>query len=324
MYKNQRIQYIEVRRASSGFTLIELLVTISIIGILIGLLIPAIQSSREASRKAYCSNNLHQLGVALHQHVSEHQVFPDGSNVQGFSLHTALLPFLDQSPLFNGINTSFRPSVKENLTANQIVLTSFVCPSDPVGSTSPWSAAQTSYPGNGGYGIQKFGFNGLFCDNSLQAQAIGVASITDGSSQTTALSEWAMSNGKPDDSNPLTVTFDAPMYSLPEEFDQFATVCRNMTPTEAPFILHAKGCKWMTGDFGQTLFNAVLEPGQHCCTNGKSINTGAFSVSSYHPSGVNVLFADNHVAFIKSTVNLSLWRALSTRAGSETVSSADY
>src|SRR3954453_12367741 len=95
------------RRKRHGFTLIELLVVIAIIAVLIALLLPAVQAARDAARRAQCSNNMKQLGLAMHNYHSTHNKTPWGAGPWGWndwSGHTMLLPFMEQAPMFNSMN----------------------------------------------------------------------------------------------------------------------------------------------------------------------------------------------------------------------------
>src|SRR3712207_6554389 len=128
-----------------GFTLIELLVVIAIIAILIALLLPAVQQAREAARRSQCKNNLHQMGLALHNYHDAHNVFPpanfkvliqdtspDQFNSQSTHWGAMLLPYLDQAPLYNSMVWGSHPTIwyqGPNLVAQQTVLTVFQCPS---------------------------------------------------------------------------------------------------------------------------------------------------------------------------------------------------
>src|SRR5262245_19027944 len=112
------------KRTRSGYTLIELLVVIAILAVLIALLLPAVQMAREAARRSQCRNNLTQIGIALHNYRDTYQVFPGwvsrwfsapvgGTNGWchgGYSYEASILPFLEQSPIYNSINFNYRPN----------------------------------------------------------------------------------------------------------------------------------------------------------------------------------------------------------------------
>lgn len=141
-------------RLLKAFTLIELLVVILILAILAVVILPAVQSAREASRRAQCSNNLRQLGIALNSYVSQHRVFPQGDNGDGYSLHAMILPFIDQRPLYDSVNFSLDAPLSvnpysggSNVTASESSMLVFLCPADLI---APDSRGRTNYAGNGG------------------------------------------------------------------------------------------------------------------------------------------------------------------------------
>src|SRR5437588_8570119 len=148
-----------MRRFHRGFTLIELLVVIAIIAVLIALLLPAVQAAREAGRRAQCTNNLKQIGIAIHNYHSSFQCFPFGKGASyatalpgtpgyaRWSANSQLLMFLEQGNLFNSINFSLPPETpgmggillfmpayenpnRENATASRTAVATFLCPSD--------------------------------------------------------------------------------------------------------------------------------------------------------------------------------------------------
>jgi prepilin-type N-terminal cleavage/methylation domain-containing protein/prepilin-type processing-associated H-X9-DG protein len=134
-----------LRARRGGFTLIELLVVIAIIGVLIALLLPAVQSAREAARRAQCTNNLKQIGLALHNFESAQGAFPrsgehpvtwtDGNTYKSQdyqSAFTLLLPYMEQQQVFNAYNLEFRYNIPDNFTAASTALNSYICPTNPL------------------------------------------------------------------------------------------------------------------------------------------------------------------------------------------------
>jgi prepilin-type N-terminal cleavage/methylation domain-containing protein len=148
-----------VRPVRKGFTLIELLVVIAIIAVLIALLLPAVQAAREAARRAQCTNNLKQLGLAVHNYASSTNVLPAASMFTGpgvgswswcASWTVFLLPQLEQTPLYNSTNFAFSMDQVVNSTVSYNKLGTLLCPSDPqkVRPAAPW--APSNYFGNFG------------------------------------------------------------------------------------------------------------------------------------------------------------------------------
>ena len=308
-----------IRRANlacggRAFTLVEVLVSIAIIGILIGLLIPAVQAAREAARRSQCLGNLHQLGIALNAYLGTNGVLPP-SNEGGFSPYVALLPNLEQSPLYHAINLSLPQMgvAPANRTAHQTSVSIFLCPSDaPPTNADPW---RISYAGNRGDGVQKYGYNGAF----TLAQPVAPAEFTDGLSTTAAVAEW-LTGGDPESVRDLrrNVLETPRQLTAAAEFDEFARLCSGMSLLDARLgAPQTKGMDWLSGEFGMTLYNHTLMINQPSCTNGSAYQQGAWTAGSQHPAGANLLFADGHATLIRESTNLSVWRALGSRNGGE-------
>lgn len=310
------------RPTRRGFTMIELLVAIIIIVILTALIISAVQSARGAARKALCSNNLRQMTLALNSYANSNGVYPQTHNGTGYSPHVVILPFLEQTAAFGAINFSGmsgeHPS-RENRTVGLTVFSFFLCPSD-TGMSLPYG--MTNYAGNRGYGYASSGAaenNGIFTQ-PVRSTSVAVSGVSDGTSSTVAFSEWKVGAGEftiVDEFRSIFVTPHKQNKITP--LDQFVAHCRslNINAVERTPIL--KGSAWMFGDLGHTIYNHNMMINERTCTNGGLIQQGSWSAGSLHSGGAFSAFADGHVQFVRESVDLAVWRALSSRNGGETV-----
>jgi prepilin-type N-terminal cleavage/methylation domain-containing protein len=187
---------------SRGFTLIELLVVLAVIAVLVGLLLPAVQSAREAARRVQCTNNLKQIGLAVQNYVSSEDILPTPNVYPSYrSILVALLPYLDQQAAFNTVNFDLNIwSYIDESTINAIAVSSLLCPSDPTagqpGTFLGWGDGST-WP-SGSYPIQFASYAGcmgcfLASGPFSEFDDVGVtlAMITDGTSQTIGIGEKA-------------------------------------------------------------------------------------------------------------------------------------
>ncbi len=301
------------RTSARGFTLIELLVVISIIAVLIALLLPAVQAAREAARRTQCVNSLKQLGLALANYESAQKVLPPGyiSKVDpngadlgpGWGWGSMILPQIEQGPLFSSINFNLPIEGPDNSTARFSKLSAYLCPSDSVKpewnvyardpSGNPTTLLTQVAPSNyvGVFGTSDPGIDGdgLFSRNS----AVAYRDITDGLSNTLAIGERGHRLGEATWAGSITGAVLFPS-------DNDGIGYPRAEPGPGMILGHAGGRRG---------------PGDP----GGEVN----QFYSQHPGGVNFLFADGHVAFLKTTMNYPTFRALTTRAGGETIS-GDY
>ncbi|MEX2114132.1 MAG: DUF1559 domain-containing protein [Pirellulales bacterium] len=274
------------RPGARGFTLVELLVVIAIVGLLVALLLPAIQASRESARRALCGNNLRQLGIALLNYHDAHQVFPRGGWVAtstNLSWTAAILPHLEEQSLFESIDPTVPYTHAANLAVGQSLLPVAICPSSPRENLFRSSAdlpasksnryARTDYTALAG----ERGLRAANATNSpergvlIRAKCIPISAISDGTSRTMLVGE-------------APEGMHAVWFSVRNVSDQSAPI--NSPATYSP--------QYVFFDFGQEL-------------------------SSYHPDGALALFADGSVHFVFERIDNRTLAALFSRAGGEVI-----
>ncbi|WP_165248919.1 DUF1559 family PulG-like putative transporter [Paludisphaera soli] len=302
-----------------GFTLIELLAVVFIVAILIALLLPAVQASREAARRVQCANNLKQIGLALNGYATTAGSLPPGWLWNGMSFYVPLLPELGQSALYNSMNASAHVSIAfdyppgtpidAHYTAAVTRLSVLACPSD---RSSPWNSATTGYAGSIGHGAQDRPRSaaGAF-DAWHPGAAVSLVQITDGTSHTAAVSEWVLGEGLRVSSNSK-----GNIYAVPEDgdFGRFVEACDASVGVHPP-LGNGKRCFWLQTGLSQTLYNHNQGIGKPSC--GRNADSGSWTAASLHAGGAHSLAVDGHVAFHKESMAREVWRALGTRAGGE-------
>jgi prepilin-type N-terminal cleavage/methylation domain-containing protein/prepilin-type processing-associated H-X9-DG protein len=300
-----------------GFTLIELLVVIAIIAVLIGLLLPAVQKVRETAARIKCANNLKQIGLALHNYHDTNQWLPPGvtsahvsdegeTDAPGWGWAAHLLPYVEQDNLFRTIRFDLSIAAPRNAAARVSPVAIYLCPSESARRT--FTACQEGANGMPGapicdvaaanyvgmsssedVGDNDLDWNGVLYPNSR----VRFADITDGLSQTFAVSERSQRHGE------VTWTGAVPRAQT--------------VPTDPNVGGQSDSNTAMTLGY----VGAATNPGE----------VGGVWASAYHTSshgiGSNFLFCDGHVKFLSSSIDFATFKALATRAGGEVIH-ADY
>jgi prepilin-type N-terminal cleavage/methylation domain-containing protein/prepilin-type processing-associated H-X9-DG protein len=324
------------RKRRNGFTLIELLVVIAIIGVLIGLLLPAVQKVREAASRIKCASNLKQFGIAIHAYHDSMQFFPGvrDSYPASFSAHAHLLPFMEQTALYRQIDFTLASTYTgTNAVPAVASVPFFSCPSDVgsvvggMGATPGVVFGGTNYVTCTGTGKSSSGvINGDYLTADGMFVLLGpsgrpplaMRDIVDGTSNTAAMSESTYGNGvaklsaAPAPQDPLVLATDISGSGMDP-----ATCAATTT------FIGQRGDRWINGGYLATGYNHYLTPNSATldCLN-TSNNYGLKAARSRHPGGVNLLLADGSVRFVSNSVSPQTWTALATRAGGEVL--GDY
>jgi len=322
---------------SSGFTLVELLVVIAIIGVLVALLLPAVQAAREAARRMSCSNNMRQIGIAMHNHHAAYNKLPPGAVAKAYpdvphtpwtfyrwSSLAMLSPFLENSAAYEILdlskplyNASFGVT-PENIEGAKTIVPTFLCPSDQPRRLHP-SFGPTNYAVCTGTGIDGGTPNdtdGAFYVNS----ETHLSDITDGTSNTLALSESLLGEAGAQNQQPETAYRFAFSSPLSDAACAGAPTWNYTDP---------RGFSWANGEYRNALYNHYYTPNSETadCMGVRIFGSpdivytpfGWKTARSHHTGGVNAMRADGSCVFISDQIDASVWRALSTRRESDSI-----
>ena len=325
--------------ARTGFTLIELLVVIAIIGVLVGLLLPAVQQAREAARRSSCSNNLKQMGLAVHNYADVNpERFPvgwvgeyedgewHGDEGEGFGFASRMLPFIEQNNVYKTINFGQQVSHSSNTTARTTVISAFMCPSDSYGAGDVFNPGEEGDGSNdeetpdatpGSTQYSRSNYPGVFGSEHMG-----------GHDDHASAAEWLLSwvgtvallseedeGLEPGEGNGVFFAGGA----NGENGVSFRDVTDGLSKTIMIGERDSRlgGSLWIgRGDDLEAGMSRVVGVGEHVFNSGDPHFEDFFSS---HPGGVSFAFADGHVAFLSDGMSESLFQSLSTRAGGEVV-----
>lgn len=317
-----------------GFTVIELLLVMGVIGVLVSLLGPSVLRARESARRLQCSARLRELSLASHNFHEVHLTLPpQGRNVRGepdfprnLSAWARLLPFLGHDSIHGQIDDGetgpagyVQPPVStHNNHLLKLTVAEFVCPSERlrIGMCN-YRVCEGSHPD-----LAPPSQRGAYWGRGRSGRNCPLSAISDGLSQTVLCSEKIIGDYDPEQFNAVGDTWwhMTRGWTLTDA-EAWAALCANPPSLLTPHSSFG-GATWLFEGKVYTVYNHVLPPNSpilDCTQQFTDLDQSATTARSWHTGGVNVAMADGAARFVSENVDLKVWRAVGTRAGSETV-----
>jgi len=334
-------------RKHLGFTLVELLVVIAIIGVMVGLLLPAVQAAREAARRMSCSNNLKQIGLALHNYHDTYRKFPtarvrtsnmgiDAWLTNNIGWHARILAQMEQTPIFDQINwaamngggDAFAP----HTPLRAVEIPAYRCPSDPGKGAFPWvdptgvrrtgstlvaGDAPVNYMASIGHDTQLRNANvsrGFMADMNVNMTTrvnsgwLSMADMIDGTSNTLAVSEIIIGHPR----SRVNTTVGTGNRSQADADATTSTVngCTDATQATGGST-QGRGIAWFRGYEGASMvFTTIMTPNSNLWDCGANTNDVMMAARSVHPGGVQATLVDGSVKFFTESIDFNTWRFL--------------
>lgn len=327
-----------LKTTRAAFTLVELLVVMAIIGVLAGLLLPAVNQAREAARSANCTSNLRQVQMASLLYESSFHVLPAAlitqqwdtatpyaKSISDISMHARILAFVEDRAVYNKINFNVGYNHTSNDDARKVRVPIFICPSDPAKTIPRALGGTNNYCGNSGTGVLYTrsasnaanladlpDHNGVFYHDSY----LPLAAMTDGQSNTVGFSERLTGDFSNLVLSPRSDTFQPG--TKPLNADEALEQCMSINIKDLSKQGYSDiGSPWLRGYHSvTTYYHGNVPNGRSCMYPPGRIMTSA---SSFHFGGVHIAYMDNSTTKIHEGVDLQTWRALGTRFGGESI-----
>jgi len=317
-----------------GFTLVELLVVIAIIAVLIGLLLPAVQSAREAARRSACTNKVKQLGLAFLNHENAKKQFPKyqfqndptWNSWTGHGVWTQMLPYMEQSDLYDQIDFSLPFDHGNNINVGRpgrAKIDGFACPSDIPFPDTAWGGINYGVSGGATVNCYSTGAANSASGAIVRWFPTKLSELSDGTSETILLAEFLHGDN------------DGGRLSFERDFTQPLSIATTDFPTPAQVETAGQGCNstaqgyqvtnagrmWSAGIPGQCVINTVAPPNWqyvNCATGGgfgyAADRNGIFPARSKHPGVVCAAACDGSTRVVADSIDLVTWQRLGARA----------